>query len=175
MYIDGSVKHSGTSTEDFFYIEQLNIDTYAGGEVIIHNPGPEPVPAKLITYLAGHHQRPEAMEVFYISPGERRNVNTAGKSIFLVYNEERITIPLHTYQQPRTLRNQFHLFLQKEKDGEQQSYVLPREGETAWRLSGPQREIWQSADGMHSAALVKEKHSAGYDEMLAQGLITEIP
>jgi hypothetical protein len=175
MYIDGSVKHSGTSTEDFFYIEQLNIDTHAGGEVIIHNPGPEPVPAKLITYLAGHHQRPEAMEVFYISPGERRNVNTAGKSIFLVYNEERITIPLHTYQQPRTLRNQFHLFLQKEKDGEQQSYVLPREGETAWRLSGPQREIWQSADGMHSAALVKEKHSAGYDEMLAQGLITEIP
>ncbi|OQP59019.1 hypothetical protein [Niastella populi] len=175
MYIDGSVKHSGTATEDFFYIEQLNISTGEGGEVVIHNPGPEPVPAKLITYIAGYHQRPYTLQVFFIAPGEQLPVNTAGKSVFLVYNEERITIPLHTYRQPRTLRNQQHLFLHKEKDGEQLSYVLPREGETAWRLSGPQREIWQAADGMSSAAIVREKHSAGYDEMLAQGLITEIP
>ncbi len=175
MYIDGSVKHSATAAEDFFYIEQLNISTSENGEVFIHNPGPEHVPAKLIAYTAGSHQRPETLEVFFIAPGAQHGVNTAGKSIFLVYNEERITIPLHTYQQPRTLRNQQHLFLQKEKDGEQLSYVLPREGETAWRLSGAQREIWQAADGMNSAALVREKHSAGYDEMIAQGLITEIP
>jgi hypothetical protein len=175
MFLDGSVKHSGTAAEDFFYIEQLNITTHEGGEVIIHNPGPEPVPAKLITYMTGYHQRPEAIEVFFIAPGEYRAVNTAGKSVFLVYNEERITIPLHTYQQPRTLRNQQHLFLQKEKDGEELSYVLPRVGETAWRLSAPQREIWLAADGMNSAAIVREKHSAGYDEMIEQGLITEIP
>lgn len=175
MYIDGTVKHSGTASEDFFYIEQLNIGVHAKGEVLIHNPGPEPVPAKLIYYLANNHQHPESIEVFYIAPGEHRAVNTAGKSVFLVYNEERITIPLHTWQQPRVLRNQQHLFLQKEKEGELLSYVLPREGETAWRLSEQQWKIWQAADGMGNAAMVREKHSAGYDEMIAQGLIVEIP
>lgn len=175
MYVDGAVKHSATAAEDFFYIEQLNISTGEKGKVVVHNPGPEPVPAKLISYTAGNHRRPETLEVFFIAPGEQRTVNTTGKSVFLVYNEERITIPLHTYRQPRTLRNQQHLFLQQEKDGEQLSYVLPREGETAWRLSGPQREIWQAADGMNNAALIREKHSAGYDEMIAQGVITEIP
>jgi hypothetical protein len=174
MHIDGTVKHSGTANEDFFYIEQLNIEAHREGEVIIYNPGPEPVPAKLITYLAGHHQGPETIDVFLVAPGEQRVVSTAGKSVFLIYNEERVTVPLHTYKQPRVLRNQQHFFLQKEKEGEQLSYVLPREGETAWRLSASQREIWQAADGINSAAMVKEKFRADYDEMITQGLIAEI-
>lgn len=174
MYIGGSLKHSGTAADDFFYVEQLDITTHAAGEVIIRNPGLEPVPAKLITYTAGHHQRPENLEVFYIAPGDSHAVNTAGKSVFLVYNEERITIPLHVCQQPRSLRNQQYHALYKEEAGEPATYVLSREGEEAWRLTGPQRAIWEAADGMTSAMHLRETDNKGYDEMIAHRLITEI-
>lgn len=174
MYLNGSLKHSGTAAEDFFYVEQLDIATYSASKVNIHNPGAEPVPAKLITYAAGQHQQPENLEVFYIAPGDSHAVNTAGKSIFLVYNEERITIPLHAWQQPRSLRNQQYHALHKEEAGESVTYVLPREGEEAWRLTGPQRAIWEAADGMTSAIHLRETDNNSYDEMIAHGLITEI-
>ena len=67
MYIDGAVKHSATAAEDFFYIEQLNISTGENGEVVIHNPGPEPVPVKLIAYTAGNHQRPERNGAYFFT------------------------------------------------------------------------------------------------------------
>jgi hypothetical protein len=175
IHIGGAIKQSATAAEDFFYVEQLNIAEYGKGEVVIQNPGPEPVPAKLITYTAGRHQRPETPEVFSISPGDSRVVTTSGKSMFLVFNEERITIPLHAFQQPRVLRNQQHLFLQKEKDGEALSYVLPREGDNAWRLTSRQREIWEAADGINSAATLRQIDNTGYNEMIAEGLITELP
>lgn len=174
MYLSGSIKYSGTAAADFFYVEQLDITTRTG-EVIIHNPGPEPVPAKLITYAAGQHQRPEMLDVFYIAPGDSRTVPVTGKSVFLVYNEERITVPLHAWQQPRSLRNQQYHALQKEESGEPVTYVLPREGTEAWRLTGLQREIWEAADGMTGAAQLRATGSDCYDEMITHGLIIEIP
>jgi hypothetical protein len=174
MYIDGVLKHSGTAAEDFFYVEQLDVVAHAGGDVIIHNPGPEPVPAKLISYISGQYQRPEGLDVFYIAPGESRSVDTSGKSVFLVYNEERITIPLHAFQQPRAVRNQQYLSLRKEEKGEAVTYVLPREGDNAWRLTGVQREIWESADTLCSVAALRAKDCVAYDEMINLRLITEI-
>jgi len=174
MHLAGSVKQSGTAAEDFFYVEQLNISKNTDNAITIHNPGPERVPAKFITYAAGHHQQPEALEVFYLEPGDSRLVTTTGKSIFLVYNEERITIPLHAWQQQRVLRNQQHHYLQKEEAGEPVSYVLPREGNEAWRLNGRQRALWEAADGMHTRASLREKDNTLYDEMMARGLIKEI-
>lgn len=175
MYVNGSLKHSGTSADDFFYVEQLDIAPGPGEETIIRNPGPEPVPAKLISYTVGRHQRPETLEVFYIAPGDSRFVSTARKSVFLVYNEERITIPLHAWRQLRTLRNQQYHALQKEEAGEPVTYVLPREGEEAWRLTGSQREIWEAADGISNAAQLRATDSNSYDEMITHGLIIEIP
>lgn len=174
MYIDGTLKLSGTAADDFFYVEQLTVAAHADGAVMIHNPGPEPVPAKLITYASSQLQRAEGLEVFYIAPGESRSVDTTGKSVFLVYNEERITIPLHTFQQPRPVRNQQYLSLSKEENGESVTYVLPREGEDAWRLTGTQRDIWESADALHSVTALREKDSRAYDEMISHRLITEI-
>lgn len=174
MYLGGTLKHSGTAAEDFFYVEQLDITTHAAGEAIIRNPGPEPVPAKLITYTAGQHQQLEMLEVMYIEAGESRTITTAGKSVFLVYNEERITIPLHTVQQPRAVRNQQHHALRKEEAGEAVTYILPRAGEEAWRLTGVQQAIWEAADGMTGAAQLRTTDSNAYDELLTHGLITEI-
>ncbi len=175
MYLNGSLKYSGTAADDFFYVEQLDITTYPSGEAMIHNPGPEPVPVKLITYPAGPHQQPENLEVSYIAAGDNRTIITAGKSVFIVYNEERITIPLHAWRQPRTLRNQQYHALQKEEAGEPVTYVLPHEGEEAWRLTGPQREIWEAADGISNAAQLRATDSNSYDEMITHGLIIEIP
>jgi hypothetical protein len=175
MYINGSVKYSGTAAEDFFYVEQLDITNDADKQAIIRNPGLERVPAKLITYNKGQHRQPEAIDVWYIGAGESRTVITAGKSVFLVYNEERITIPLHTCKQPRSLRSQQHHALRKEETGQVVTYVLPREGQHAWRLTEMQRTVWEAADGMSSAAQLRATDSDGYNEMLAHGLITEIP
>lgn len=174
MYINGSLNQSGTVTEDFFYVEQLDINTHPGGKVTIHNPGPEPIPVKLITYIAGQHRQPGALEVTHIDAGDCRTLNTEGKCIFLVYNEERITIPLHALQQPRSLRNQQYHALQKQEAAEPVTYVLPREGEEAWRLTGAQQAIWQSANGMMSAAQLRAIDSLAYDELRTHGLITEI-
>ncbi len=92
MHLEGAVKHSGTAAEDFFYIEQLDLSTNAHGEVIIYNPGPEPVPVKLISYATDNHLQPETLEVFYLAPHSSRPVAITGKLVFLVYNEERITV-----------------------------------------------------------------------------------
>lgn len=175
MYLEGSVKYSGTAAEDFFYVEQLAVTQEADGQVTISNPGPEAVPVKLIVYPAGDHSRPETMEVFYLPAGKIHQVTITGKSVFLVYNEERITLPLHALQQNRPLRNQQHLFIQKQEAGVPVSYVLPREGDNAYRLTGLQREIWEAADGMNAAETLRKKGGALYDEMIAHRLITEIP
>lgn len=174
MHLDGMARQSGTAADDFFYIEQLGLSTNAHDEVTIHNPGPEAVPVKLITYTIKNHLQPEALEVFYLAPHTSHAVTTAGHMVFLVYNEERITVPLHCLAQPRPLRNQQHLFLRKEEAGIPVTYVLPREGYNAWRLTGPQREIWEAADGMHTLTALREKNSALYDELITQQLITEI-
>lgn len=174
MYCEGSVKHSGTADEDFFYVEQLDISNHPGDEVSIYNPGTEPVPIKIITYPAGQHQIPESLEVLHFEPGNRLTVSTTGKSIFLVYNEERITIPLHAWQQPRPLRNQQYLFIDKTEEQEAVTYVLPREGDNGWRLTGQQRALWEAADGMNAAASLREKNNGLYKELVAQQLISEI-
>ncbi|WP_315814859.1 hypothetical protein [Paraflavitalea speifideaquila] len=153
----------------------MDIISHSPGEIIIHNPGPEPVPAKLITYASGRYQQPEAIDVCYIEAGDKRHITTTAKSIFLVYSEERIIIPLHTGQQPRALRNQQHHALYKEEAGEAVTYILPRAGEIAWRLTGVQRAFWELADGMTGAEQLRATDSNAYDEMLAQGLIIEIP
>jgi hypothetical protein len=175
MHLEGSVKHSGTAAEDLFYVEQLDISTKDHGEVIIHNPGTEAVPVKLITYSTDNHLRPEALEVFYLAPHNTHTITTAGKMVFLVYNEERVTVPLHNLGQPRPLRNQQHLFLRKEEAGIPVTYVLPREGDDAWRLTGLQRDLWEAADGMNTLTGLREKDKVLYDEMIAHQLITEIP
>jgi mannose-6-phosphate isomerase-like protein (cupin superfamily) len=175
MYINGFLKYSATANEDFFYVEQLDIAHGGHGKMVIRNPGPERVPAKLITYAEENHLRPEAVEVWYLEAGESRTVITTGKSVFLVYNEERITIPLHNWQQPHSLRNQQLLSLRKEEAGQPVTYVLPREGQQAWQLTKTQQTIWEAANGMRSAAQLRATDSDGYDEMLAHGIITEIP
>lgn len=174
MHLEGTVKHSGTAAEDFFYVEQLDLSTNAPGEVIIHNPGPEPVPVKLITYAKDDPLRPEALEVFYLAPHNTHTVSSAGKMVFMVYNEERITVPLHSLRQSRPLRNQQYLFLRKEETGIPVTYVLPREGDDAWRLTGLLRDIWEAADGMNTLEALREKDRAMYDEMIKHQLITEI-
>lgn len=175
MYFEGAVRHSATVAEDLFYIEQLDCAAGTNGEVIIHNPGPEDVPVKIITYAACDHSKPEALQVFYLAAGSNHPVTITGKSVFLVYNEERITIPLHALQQQRPLRNQQLLFINKQEAGEPVSYVLPREGDDAWRLTGVQQAIWDAADGMDTVESIREKNSALYDEMIAHQLITELP
>jgi hypothetical protein len=174
MHVDGGVRYSGTAAEDFFFVEQLVIRTAGNEEAVLHNPGPEPVPIKLITYTTGQFQRPEGLALSYLQAGQQLTVSIAGKYVFLVYNEERITVPLHAFQQPRPLRNQQLLSLRKMEAGEAVCYVLPKASDNAYRLTGAQRNIWEAADGMITAQALRDKDNVLYDEMIAHGLITEL-
>lgn len=175
MVLDGQLKHSGTAAEDFFYVEQLEITLQSAATILLHNPGPEPVPAKLITYPDQQYQQPASLEVFYLAPNESRTVSVLHQAVFLVYNEERITMALHHWQQPRVLRNQQFASLHKQEAGEAVTYVLPREGENAWRLTGHQQTLWNKANGLHTEAGLRCLHNDAFEEMIAHGLITIIP
>lgn len=174
MHIDGITKYSGTAAEDFFYVEQLSISAGTNGLVTITNHASEPLPVKLIHYDKHDDACPRAIEVFHIPALGTCQVAMDTAIIFLVYNEERITIPLHALQQKRVVRNQQYLSLHKEEAGEAITYVLPKEGDDAYRLSGVQRTIWAAANGMTSNEELRKINSGLYDEMLASGLIKEI-
>ena len=174
VHINGKVHYSGTAAEDFFYVEKITA-TDNEGVVTITNHSPEPVPIKLIFYDGEDHARPSNIQVFEMPGSGIHQLKPEEMPAFLLFNEERILIALHGISQKRCIRNQQYLPLQKQEEGEEVTYVLPREGENGYRLTGMQRLLWNAADGINTRAqLRKNDNSAVYDEMIAHGLIEEI-
>jgi mannose-6-phosphate isomerase-like protein (cupin superfamily) len=170
MYLEGSLLGSTTAAEDFFYVDQITIADDAQGNVTIHNPGPEAVPVKLISYSPQHHHQPDTLEVFNLAAGQERQITIEDKSVFLLYSEERITVPLHALHQPRALRNQQMLSITKQEV----LYALPRTGNDAYSLTGLQAALWQAADGINTAASLRAIDNTVYNDLLTHRLITEI-
>jgi hypothetical protein len=174
VHIDGAIQYSDTAAEDFFYVEKITAADNEG-MITLTNHSPEPVAVKLIHYEAADHGQPSNIQVFEIPGSGIHQLKQEGQPVFLVYNEERIIIPLHAIAHKRCVRNQQYLSLHKQEAGEEITYVLPREGEKGFRLTGMQRQLWNAADGMNTnVQLRKSDNSAVYDEMIAHGLIEEI-
>jgi hypothetical protein len=174
VHIDGCIHYSGTAAEDFFYVEKITAAAKEG-IITLTNHSPEPVPVKLIHYEAGDHAQPSNIEVFDIPSSGTHQHKQEGQPVFLVYNEERIIMALHGITQKRCVRNQQYLTLQKQEAGEEITYVLPREGDEGYRLTGIQQQLWEAANGLNTRAQLRQSdNSAVYDEMIAHRLIEEI-
>lgn len=174
VHIDGRVHYSGTAAEDFFYVEKIAV-TENEGIITITNHSPEAVPIKLIYYNETDHSQPSNIQVLEIPGSGIHRLKQEEQPVFLVFNEERIVIALHAIAQTRCIRNQQYLFLHKLEAGEEITYLLPREGEEGYRLTGIQQQLWNAANGINTRAqLRKSDTKAVYDEMVAHGLIAEI-
>jgi hypothetical protein len=174
VYMNGTIQYSGTAAEDFFYVEQITVSDN-DGIISINNHSPEPVPVKLIHYVAGDRSQPSNIHVFEIPGSGMHQLKLEGQPVFLVFNEERIVMALHGVAQKRCMRNQQYLSIHKQEAGEEITYVFPREGDEGFRLTGTQQQLWKAADGLCTRAQLRQNdNSTVYDEMIACRLIEEI-
>lgn len=179
---EGQVRHSKTAEEDFFLVESVEVLAVqaAGGAdwtATVRNPGPEPVPVKVVEYFPG--QRPNVrMTPHQLPPQTTVELPLASARSFLLYSEDRQTLPLTAaYPAPTYLRNQQLLAIDKPTADEPTTYVLAPGEEAGYELSGPSRALWNRADGLVTQAelLAGLPDDAALREMLAEGLLRELP
>lgn len=180
LYTDGRLQHSGTAAEDFFLVEELHLSLAeprpAGGlRAVATNTGPEPLPIRVVQYHP--QQQPSTSSYVAEVPAQGHLlIESAGGQCFVLYNEEREMLPVVGTTEPVFLRNQQLLTLEKEADGLPTTYVLTGETDEAYELTGPSREVWQLADGLHRRSeLPDPEMQPAYQELLDEGLIRELP
>jgi hypothetical protein len=165
VHNNGNIKYSNTAPDDFFFVEKITVDEH---KIINHSP--EPAPVKIVSYQPGEKLLPENITVFEMQPKETIPVSSFPDNSFLLYNEERITLPLQHPLSVRCIRNQQGLCLPKD---DTIHVLLP--DETAYTLEGAGKSIWERADGF---ATREELSAAGnapvYQEMVDNRLIIEI-
>ncbi|OGX81546.1 hypothetical protein BEN47_19235 [Hymenobacter lapidarius] len=175
LYVDGRVQHSGTAVQDFFFVEELHLApatrTPTGGLLaLLTNPGPEPVPVRVVEYLPG-----STGTVQEVPAQGTLTVQTATPGVVL-YSEEREALPLTDAPGPVFLRNQRLLTWDKAGADETITFVMAGEEDEAYELSGPTQAVWRRADGLSTRAeLPGPELQAAYQDLLDAGMILELP
>jgi hypothetical protein len=173
-YCDGHVQHSKTAADDFFLVEQVEVviaDT-AKGRAVIVNRSPEKTPVRIVEYQQDG-LLPEQVSAFELEGLQECEISYLSPQAFVIYNEERIHLPLWPAGEPTVLRNQQLIAIARDKEPEPAIFLLARENDDATKLTGPSKEIWEHADGLYPASQIKSIDAGIYTEMLAAGLITE--
>ena len=165
VYNCGEIKYSKTAPDDIFFIEKITFD---GNEITNHST--ENTPVKIIHYQKGGTLTGENVRVFEMLPKEIIPTNKFPPGSFLLYNEERVIIPLQQKNTVRCIRNQRGLQLEKD----QQLHVMLDNNET-YTLHQEAKTIWEMADGIITK---KELCHTGnehlYQEMVLNQLIVEL-
>ena len=178
VHIDGVTKYSRTAEEDFFYVEKITItsdDKVGTSNIMITNHSPEPSPVKIISYQPGCTITNADIQILELSGNESKKISNSGKQQFLSYNEERIIIPLHDLEGRRCVRNQQLLSTNKKLENDELIYVMHKEKELGFKLTGATKDIWMKADGITTKEDIRtESNYEAYDEMIANQLIFEI-
>ena len=177
LYNEGHVKYSKTAPDDFFFVEEVDVQdtvyTAGKGVAVLENKSPEKTPVRLIEY---HQQQLTTHDIttFELLPYEKRQVYFNTLTAFLCYNEERIFIPLWPHNEPAVLRNQQLISITKETGEEPAVFLLERDGHEGMKLAGKTKALWDKADGLSPVSVLKQIDPAAYDEMVAVGLLIEI-
>jgi len=178
IHVDGITKYSGTAADDFFLVEKIGVENMVQAGLplvaLITNYSPETTPIKILRYQPGRPVLPADVQVIELPGNSSREVVVTSPDLFLCYNEERVLVPLYALQQSRSIRNQQLLYTCKKENEEEVVYVLHKEEDTGYRLTGQQREIWLKADGLISREQIVAGNEDVYNEMLASGLIIEL-
>lgn len=153
----GSIRYSTTAPDDFFLIEKITIEE---NEIVNHSN--EPTPVKIVTYQPDNELRAEDIKVFEMPPGGSISISSFPGNSFLLYNEERITLPLQNQSAIRCIRNQRALCLPKD---ETLHILFPNEEVCTLTTAG--KSIWEKADGV----VTREELCAGGNEQLYQEMV----
>lgn len=165
VYNDGNIKYSTTASDDFFFVEKITIE---GDNIVNHSS--EPTPVKIVTYHLNERLHTENIRVFEMKPGEIISISSFPDNSFLLYNEERITLPLQNKPAVRCLRNQQALCLPQ---NDILHILLPNE--EAYTLEKEGRSLWEKADGITTKAeLCSPDNEHLYQEMVDNRLIIEL-
>jgi hypothetical protein len=165
IYNGGSIKYSTTASDDFFFVEKLTVE---GNNIVNHSH--EKTPVKVITYHPNEKLHPENIRVFEMQPLETIPVSAFPKNSFLIYNEERIALPLQNQLAVRCIRNQQALCLPKD---EILHILLPND--EVYTLEANGKSIWERADGIATREeLCSPAIEHIYQEMVNNQLIIEL-
>lgn len=179
VHSNGEIRYSKTAIDDYFFVEKLRLQKIIKDEnsltAIIFNPSTEPVPAKLVECMYSGAQIKTSIRVFEIPPCQESVISFSSEKAFLFYNEERELIYLCDEGEVFPLRNQQLLFLEKEIENTNTTFVFQNnKKEEAFQLNATIREIWKNADGLTPKMKQDDNYTQAYHELLSNGLITEV-
>jgi len=165
VYNGGSIKYSTTAADDFFFVEKITVE-----EDHIVNHSCQPTPVKIVAYQSNGKLYPENVQVFEMQPQERIPVFSFPGNSILLYNEERMVLPLRGGTAIRCIRNQLAQCLPQDD----LLHVLLPNGD-AYTLKKEEQSIWDKADGLAAKADICTPHNEGlYREMVDNQLIIEL-
>lgn len=176
---EGHTRYSKTAKEDFFHIEEISLnDTQIGdngGTTRIVNHSPEPVSIRVCEYYY-QHQPVSTMSFLYDIPGcAEKIIQFSSPATCILYNEERITLPVVNNDDKLVMRNQRLLMLPVNDLGEDVVYVWNKQTDETFKLKGITKTIWENADGLQTRQMLRSGDQKDvYDEMIQEGLIIEI-
>lgn len=176
VHSGGEIRYSKTAADDFFLVEKVSfkgMDESDGKRyATIVNHSPEKTPVKIVgcTPLASGKMK-TAVNVFEMEALEEKSIPLNAPSNFLLYNEERKVLPLQGDPPTYLLRNQQVLELNK-NDG--RTCLLKKDKEEGFQLSEQTKALWQRSDGLLSKSMLTEEELKVYEELKAEGLITDI-
>ncbi|GGH73178.1 hypothetical protein HNQ91_003595 [Filimonas zeae] len=178
LYNEGQVKYSKTAADDCFWVESVTVSNVVyedgAGSALLQNQCPEPVPVRVVQYHPGHALLPQNVTAFELPARAKHTVSFASMPAFLLYNEERVCIPLVPQGEPVVLRNQQWISVSKNTGSEPAVYLMAREGDAAITLTGVCLQLWNAADGLTARHTLQRINGDAYDEMLLNGLLHEL-
>lgn len=174
VHSQGEIRYSKTAADDFFFVEKVSCQPAEGKShtVVAINHSSEPTPVKVVhCHTLEDHKTQTELEVFLMEGQEKRRIEGKGTMSFLLYNEERETLPFLPANEPLLWRNQQVLELRKP---EGPLFLLPRTTETGVELTPEAADVWDRANGLITAEGLTTAQQAALESLKAEGLISEL-
>lgn len=175
IYVNGELRLSKTAADDFFFVENISCNgcEKSGDKMLalVFNHSEEKTPVKIAhCYPSGGGKIKTVVDVFEMDGLEERAVPLVAPFNFLLYNEERQVIPLHT-STGFLLRNQQVAALSKKEHG---TYLFKQASDEGYHLDESQKGLWEKADGLLSPELLAADERQLAEEMIAENLIQSL-
>lgn len=171
VHLNGRTRHSATAPGDHFFVEHLVVRRANGDKITIENEGPEPVPAKTALLSLTDTARAATVEIFDVPAHTSVTLTMAERHGYLYYNEERVAIPINGTGSPYLIRDQRVLTMTREG----RTYLLRRDQEEAFELSGTAGQLWSRASSLLQVDQLGGQEIEALEDLKGAGLIRELP
>lgn len=179
VHSEGQTWYSKTAKDDFFFIEKVSLThtevNAHGGTTCVVNHSPEPVSIRVCEY--SYSESPAATKnLIHEIPGHGEKViRFSSPATCILYNEERITLPVVNDGDKLVVRNQNLLQLPVKVFGENVTYAWNKQTDETFELEGAAKAVWEKANGLHTRQVIRTGEAVEiYDELLQKGMIKEL-